>query len=138
VSCLEYIISFLTLKILPPSRSTLFPYTTLFRSVKFCNSVAQHVLGRHKGLSLAEDKLQAHSHESQKQLDSALQDVLDALHHRSESAAAVRTVSFCHPHASFPLVLFISSVQEPGSHFTVPDEERCARVYVSDPGGQMN
>ncbi|UZK04708.1 helix-turn-helix transcriptional regulator [Venatoribacter cucullus] len=107
-------------------------------TVKFCNSVAQHVLGRHKGLSLAEDKLQAHSHESQKQLDSALQDVLDALHHRSESAAAVRTVSFCHPHASFPLVLFISSVQEPGSHFTVPDEERCARVYVSDPGGQMN
>ena len=107
-------------------------------TVKFCNSVAQHVLGRHKGLSLAEDKLQAHSRESQKQLDSALQDVLDALHHRSESAAAVRTVSFSHPHASFPLVLFISSVQEPGSHFTVPDEERCARVYISDPGGQMN
>jgi DNA-binding CsgD family transcriptional regulator/PAS domain-containing protein len=107
-------------------------------TVKFCNSVAEFVLGRHKGLSLVDDKLQAHNRENQKQLDSALQDVLDALHQRTESAAAVRTVSFTHPHSAFPLVLFISSAQEAGRGLITPDDERCARVYISDPGGQMN
>lgn len=107
-------------------------------TVKFCNSVAEFVLGRHKGLSLVDDKLQAHNRENQKQLDSALQDVLDALHQRTESAAAVRTVSFTHPHSAFPLVLFISSAQEAGRGLITSDDERCARVYISDPGGQMN
>src|SRR5690606_38783723 len=108
-------------------------------SVKFCNAVAEYVLGKHQGLSLINHKLQACDHDSQKQLELALHEVLVVGRDRSEMAEpVVRTVSFAHPLSPFPLVLFISSATEMGGPFMMADDERYARVYISDPDGQMN
>lgn len=110
-----------------------------YGEVKFCNSVAEFVISKHKGLSLVDNKLQAHNRENQKQLEFALQNVLDVLHSKTEQdKPTVTTVSFSHPQFSFPLVLFISAAEESGRHPMHSGEERYATVYISDPGGKMN
>jgi len=110
-----------------------------YGEVKFCNSVAEFVISKHKGLSLVDNKLQAHNRENQKQLEFALQNVLDVLHSETEQdKPTVTTVSFSHPQFSFPLVLFISAAEESGRHPMHSGEERYATVYISDPGGKMN
>lgn len=108
-------------------------------TVKFCNAVAELVIGRHKGLSLVDNKLQAHNRASQKQLELALRKVLDVIPNRAEQASPeVSSVSFSHPHATFPLVLFISSSEEVSGRFVALNEERFATVYLSDPSGRLN
>lgn len=107
-------------------------------TVTFCNAVAEYVLGRHPALSLTDHKLQAYDRNTQKQLDVALQEVMATVQAHGEQTEVVRTVTFEHPHASFPLVLFIAAVTATDDSLMAADEQRYARVYLSDPGGQMN
>ncbi len=107
--------------------------------VRYSNAIADGFIQQHNAIFLTDERLQAHSRETQKQLNEAIGQVIEALNsQKKERLPTITTVSLSHPLHAFPLVLFISADNDSAETFMLPQGEKFATVYISDPGGRLN
>lgn len=100
--------------------------------IRFSNLLADHILLRHKALSLNNGCLKLFSREYQRQFDRAIAELSRAGGLRSSSALdETRIISLSHPNYAYPLVLFLTLQQ---SETAGAEDTFDVVVRISDPG----